>query len=279
MKQIITVLITIILLSTIVTASATTSRELIKSQYGDIGDWIGIGERLYKITDSSGKVSYELNKGSLILGMITSNIPATKTIDPGDSVSWNVKITGCCEGLDGNPSHIHKLKLYNDDTGAEIKNTDSWNVFNGDSIDGGVSLGKFTTKGTYKYRIKEFILLQIQGSYEEVWSSGNTIYLTVQVGSISTPVPTVSPTAVVTVTPTSSPTVTTTASPTTSPTASPTSTMSIEITCPLGTVWNEESYSCKSLLDNVTNTSNNTNAMYIIAILGIIAAFILLRKK
>lgn len=213
--------------------------KLISSEYGKLGEWFDVGDRLYKISYDDGSKTYKLIRTSTLEQAFITQIPTTLNVPSGGYVDILFTVTGISEKLDGLSMHYHTITVSNSDTGEVLK-TDVIDVNSGKTYDDIIPLGKMPD-GTYNFKVKETIKMSTGAI-----ANGDTKTVMVKVGAgspIATAIGTSTPvatTATGTAIPTPS-TTTVTSTPTSTPSATTvtstpvaTTTSSVEITYAAG---------------------------------------------
>lgn len=197
-KYIITTL-SIVLVFTLI-ASATTnnpfvSKQLIKSQYGSLGEFFSVGDRLYKLTYDSGSIEYKLERTTLLKPAFITSISSTLSVPINGYIDVPITITGISSTMDGQAAHDHVIRVY--DSADTLVTNRQYNVNSGKTYSATLQLGTKSTAGVYTYTVKETIWLKLTlptGESNYIETRGDTAYVTVTVGTPSptstTPTPT-----------------------------------------------------------------------------------------
>lgn len=163
----------------ITTASAATliSRELKQSQYGSLGDILGVGDRIYKNTYNDGAVEYEYAKGLTLKPAFITSLQTTVSTDKFVDIPITLRGVSC---MFGNAVNTHTLKSTNYDGGNYLGEQDYNVACNADYT--GIFTIQITGRPT-SIKVQEYILLK--GTYVR----GDSKIITVTYPG-STPVPT-----------------------------------------------------------------------------------------
>jgi len=159
MNKIKNILIVLMILSSIGIASAQTviSRDIIKSQYGSLGDLFGIGDRLYVIKYSDGSADFQLVRSTLQKLSITS-IPTTNYVSTTKSIDVPITISGISSSMDGQTSHKHEINVYDTVTSGFIK-TFQYNISSDAEVNVKMTFDKLSA-GTYLYTASERVYVK-----------------------------------------------------------------------------------------------------------------------
>ncbi len=96
-------------------------KEVIDSQYGFVGDLLGVGNRLYRITYSDGTTSEVMMLGSSLLKGAITEQPSGTTI--WSSVCYNAKIDYRIKTVQDSTNSFtdtHKIEVWENDLGASV---------------------------------------------------------------------------------------------------------------------------------------------------------------
>lgn len=112
-----TILILMILLASVSVVSAVEQRkiikeELINSQYGFLGELLGLGDRLYKITYDNGSTAQVLYRSGFrkLTGAMITSMPKSVYVQGGKwSVDIPVTMQGISSVMDGQSVHTHQV--------------------------------------------------------------------------------------------------------------------------------------------------------------------------
>jgi hypothetical protein len=230
MNKIVSILIAVLILTSVSVASSVeqkkvVKKELIDSQYGFIGDLLGIGDRLYKLTYTDGSTQQIIYRSGLrkLSGAMITSMPNTLYVQSGKwSVDVSVTLRGISSVMDGQSVHVHQVDFLNSAgtyIGGFVRN-----VVSGESQTITYTLDiSSLPAGSNTIKAQEYVYLA--GGTK---ARGDTAYMTVVIpGAVPTPTLTPVLTPYPTYTPYPTPTPYPTYTPYPTPTPAPTSAQTV----------------------------------------------------
>lgn len=286
-------------------ASTIVSKVEIWSEYPLLAP-LGIGDRLYLVTESDGQKYYEYSASTFLkLGAIsyiqsTKNMPFGGFPDGFEGMSVTITPVSCVLTGGASVKHVviaeYNSKRIGDQVFDDVSCGSSGSI--SDSIvlkndwisEAGINL---QTSATYSVTVKERLYW---GNQDPVRGSTKTFNLVVGSGTTTptptptptsttapTPTPSITPVITPIVTPTPTTSITPGITPGTAPSITPGTTPSIdtEIECYSGYVWSDKYKTCRPIADTISDTVNpsGSNTAYIIIGAGLLAGIYLLKRK